>query len=425
MKSKFVICTMIALAICGCAKEKIRVFKPAGQQEPAATEQIVVETSVEGKESLPANPIINVYVENSGSMDGYVKGVTEFEQAVYNYLSDIKISNLAESLNLNYINSKIIPQNSDISDFIEKLEPTSFKAKGGDRSTSDISNVLKTVLSKTNDSIVSILISDCVFSPGSKVDANQYLVNQQIGIKVSMAEYLKTHPQTAVLIYQLSSQFDGKYYNRLNQPTPIKAQRPFYIWVIGHEDFIRQLITRVPETSFKGSGVQHSCIISAGNVDIKYDVPIGYGTFKYDGKSSAPTHNLVNMQKDKHTGKVMFSINADFSPLLISNDYIESSANYSINDVDYHLTNILPSHLEGYTHTLQFQADILKSTNLAISLNKSLPAWVAAMTSEDDIDIRKNNNMSQTYGLKYLVEGVNESFTNLSKDYTTLKINIK
>ena len=36
---------------------------------------------------------VNVYIENSGSMDGYVKGVTEFEQAVYNYLTDIKFLN--------------------------------------------------------------------------------------------------------------------------------------------------------------------------------------------------------------------------------------------------------------------------------------------------------------------------------------------
>ena len=54
-------------------------------------------------------------------MDGYVKGVTEFEQAVYNYLTDIKISQFSDSLNLFYINSDIIPQGSDISDFIKNL----------------------------------------------------------------------------------------------------------------------------------------------------------------------------------------------------------------------------------------------------------------------------------------------------------------
>jgi len=49
-------------------------------------------------------PNVNVYVENSGSMDGYVKGATEFENIIYSYLSDIKISGLADSLNLFYIN---------------------------------------------------------------------------------------------------------------------------------------------------------------------------------------------------------------------------------------------------------------------------------------------------------------------------------
>lgn len=41
-----------------------------------------------------AQCVYNIYVENSGSMDGYVKGKTEFEQAVYSYLSDIKISDI-------------------------------------------------------------------------------------------------------------------------------------------------------------------------------------------------------------------------------------------------------------------------------------------------------------------------------------------
>jgi len=54
-------------------------------------------------------------------MDGFVKGVTEFEQAVYNYLTDIKISQFTDSMNLFYVNSDVIPQGSDISDFIEKL----------------------------------------------------------------------------------------------------------------------------------------------------------------------------------------------------------------------------------------------------------------------------------------------------------------
>ena len=52
-------------------------------------------TVVESVLNAPATKCVyNIYVENSGSMYGYVKGVTEFEQSVYSYLSDIKISEI-------------------------------------------------------------------------------------------------------------------------------------------------------------------------------------------------------------------------------------------------------------------------------------------------------------------------------------------
>ena len=74
------------------------------------------------------NPIINVYIENSGSMDGYVKGQTEFEHIVYNYLVDLKQIRIAKEFNLKYINSEILPQQDDITDFIEKLSKTNYKS---------------------------------------------------------------------------------------------------------------------------------------------------------------------------------------------------------------------------------------------------------------------------------------------------------
>ena len=49
------------------------------------------------QQELPA-PTIKVYVENSGSMYGYVKGTTDFENAVYSYLSDIQLADLGEKV---------------------------------------------------------------------------------------------------------------------------------------------------------------------------------------------------------------------------------------------------------------------------------------------------------------------------------------
>ncbi|MDR3251423.1 MAG: hypothetical protein LBT42_07175 [Tannerella sp.] len=131
IKNLYLVLLAIACLTVACdsrGQARGRGATPAGSAVPLQTE------------SIPAvTPVINVYIENSGSMDGYVRGVTEFEQAVYNYLSDIKISGVADSLNLFYINSKVIPQGSGsdiavIEDFILKLEPSSFSQKGGGES---------------------------------------------------------------------------------------------------------------------------------------------------------------------------------------------------------------------------------------------------------------------------------------------------
>ncbi len=58
--------------------------------------------------SATKTAVFNVYVENSGSMDGYVRGATDFENSVYSYLSDIQnCDELCSEMNLFYINSEI------------------------------------------------------------------------------------------------------------------------------------------------------------------------------------------------------------------------------------------------------------------------------------------------------------------------------
>ena len=56
---------------------------------PAGPNQNVGQPVPKSETKLTA-PTIKVFVENSGSMDGYVKGATDFENAVYSYLSDLQ-----------------------------------------------------------------------------------------------------------------------------------------------------------------------------------------------------------------------------------------------------------------------------------------------------------------------------------------------
>ena len=395
---------VLLLIACGDTSRKEPKTNTPGEETEVVTNMI--------------KPTVNVYIENSASMDGYVKGVTEFEMSVYNYLSDIKISEVSDSLNLFYINSKVIPQGSDIEDFIKKLEPSSFKQKGGNRGTSDIANVLRDVLLSTKENNISILVTDGIFSPGKGVNAEEYLVNQQIGIKNQFADFLKKEKNAAVIVYQLSSKFDGIYYNKIDAKSTIYEQRPFYIYIIGKAKYLNKLRNKVPSGKFYGNGVQNTFSITAGNQQAKYSINPSIGKFK---KSRTNAKNTIeDLEKDSRTGKVKFAVNVDFSELLLDDSYFLDANNYE-NNSKYNL-EIKPSATKGkgYTHTLNFSSDKVYKGTVSVKLLTSRPAWVDEVNDNDG----STAVAGKTYGIKYQIDGIFNAFTFDNTSYTEIKINI-
>ena len=366
-------------------------------------------------------PNINVYIENSGSMDGYVKGVTEFEQAVYNYLSDIKISEIIDTLNLYYINSEVISQGSDIADFIEKLEPSSFRAKGGNRGTSDIANVLESVLNETKADGISILVTDGIFSPGKGKDAIQYLVNQQIGIKRIFADFLAMNKTAAVIVYQLSSNFNGIYYNNVDAKISLNENRPFYVWVIGDVKQLCNLRKEIADEKLQVRSAAQSFnvfTVMNGNQTVNYAINPSIGKFQ---KSRQNTKNSIkDLEKDSRTGKVKFAVNVDFSNLLLDESYLLNSDNYE-NSSKYDL-EIKPSSTKNsnYTHVLYFTSDRVIGGVVSVKLKANLPQWIEDANDDNGTTAVKN----KTYGIKYQFGGVFDAFTRKNDYYTEIKINI-
>lgn len=380
-----------------------------------------VQTEAESDETkdvatVVSKPIANVYIENSASMDGYVKGVTEFETIIYNYLTNIKISNVAKSLNLNYINSQVIKQKPDVEDFIQKLEPTTFKLKGGNRGTTDISDLIKTVLKETTGDNLSIVVSDFIFSPGRNRNADDYLTNQKIGIKSNIAEYLKEHSDAAVCIYQFSSKFDGTYYNRVDSPTHISSNRPFYVWVIGKKSHIKSLREKV-DVKFS-SELKNSYILEVFNTDIKYNVVAS----KYCKKIKYDLH-ACEVEKDRND-QISFSVDMDLSNSIMDENYLCNPSNYVLSDSDMSIVGIKGSSSQAYTHTITFASNRVKPQTLSVSLKSCMPQWVDDSTDSIGLDIRQGNAMSQTYGLKHLITGVYEAFTFNGDTCFRMNINI-
>ena len=386
------------------------------------------------EEQIPAvdrkKPDINVYIENSGSMDGYVTGVTDFEAAIYNYLSDIKIAGIGNSLNLNYINSKVIPQgnamenNLVLQDFISKLEPTTFRQKGGNRSVSDLSEVLRNILENTDSDNVSVFISDCIFSPGKNVNADNYLQNQQIGIKVNMAEKIAGE-DIGIVIYQMESVFDGKYFNKSDRPVKIKEKRPYYIWLIGNRSDINVLLESPGEKSFDNRGLKNKLVMLNGSSVPEYAVSPSGSTYKKDKKNPKTSiYGITKQNKGPYAGRFMCRVGIDLKDFPLDESYLLNAGNYELNDPDYKI-EVTKSSDGRYTHTLILSSDIIKPTELSIRLKRNIPQWIYDTNDDIGEDLVADNAMDKTYGFKYLIQGIEDAFRNYSDEYFKIKISIK
>lgn len=358
---------------------------------------------------------INVYVENSGSMKGYVKGVTDFESFIYDYLMKVDLDFNSNELELNYINSKIEPQNLRLKEFIKNIEPNAFN--GG---SSDIASMIDMILSKTRDNDISIFISDCIFSPGKGKSAEDYLNMQKTEIEYSMSKYLKRCPNAGVLMYQLTSFYDGYYYNCEDKPKAIKEKRPYYIWVFGDSKSISKLRSAVPEEKFS-MNVDHIFTMTKGGLETNYAIKRNSGDFEVSRED--PKYTIKNLAKNVRDKKATFSINVDFSNMLIEKDYLLDLDNYDLQFGKYQIVSVEGSKIEGYTHTIKVSTDFVSTGTLSIKLKKQeIPQWLQEKyTEECDIS---SSTMSRTYGLQYLVDGMRNAFDRSGEYLTELNINI-
>ena len=373
--------------------------------------------------SVEFNPIINVYIENSGSMDGYVKGQTEFEHIVYNYLVDLKQIRIAKELNLYYINSQILPQQDDINDFIEKLEPSSFKAKGGNRGSSDIALMIRDILDEMNDSIVSIFISDCIFSPGKGKNADEYLNNQQIGIKNYLGDYIYHHPQLAVVGYRCMSQFEGYYYDKNDSGKYYKGPRPFYIWLFGGQGALNRIRIEMQKNNRPLRGVENVFTVFAGGTEMPdscYAIKIKSGNFDLD--KSDPKHTLKNLKADKG-GRVRFSVEVNYAPLILSDEYLCNTDLYELSDPKFELVSVERiKEYKRYSHVLTFETDHVHPSTLDVVLKTGVPTWPKQYNDDEGNEITDENS-AKTYGIKYMTDGIASAI--IRKDYyTRMTINI-
>lgn len=378
---------------------------------------------------------INVFIENSASMDGYVNGETEFENYIYSMLGEFKSNKFCDTLNLNYINNKIIniakdANNESIENFITTLESAKFKRKGGDRSVSDLKSVIKNILNQVDDKNVSILISDFIFSSNGHDSDVTSLERQGIGIKNDFADKLNK-TDLGVIILHLESNFNGIYYDKNNVQIKINQKRPFYIWIVGAlkniTNVVNQNLINLNNKDYKNVFVLQS-INKTTIPNYKIIKNNKNGNFKLRENAKGPITDAEVSTRGKDKGKFGFELAVDLGKNIQSKGFYLNNSIYGING-NYNLIARINSdtsspQLKDFTHVLQIQTTKLQNESLVVNILQEIPNWISNISTNDDTKINLIDK-NKTYGFKYLVSGVFNAFDAKSKSKIINSIKIK
>lgn len=152
------ILAIVSLFIAGCNNSS-----KSGQHSKKITS--VNDTTAEETASLKAS--YKIYIENSGSMDGYISHPSQFKDVLIKFISDIP-THFTITPSLYFVNNTTCQQlpnkpTSDLVHFIQSLNPTISKKDCVPSGNSLIDNVID-FCTKDMDNTVSVVVSDCIFS---------------------------------------------------------------------------------------------------------------------------------------------------------------------------------------------------------------------------------------------------------------------
>lgn len=385
---------------------------------------------------------VNIYIENSGSMDGYINGNTIYKSNLSDLIVQTRGVFGIGNTNTFFVNSNAYQSNSeDIKKFISKINANNTEYKQGNTSTSELNEILKLILSKSNDNNISILLSDFIYS----LDKNQ---NTQDGLgigksltKDAFLQHLNKH-QVSTLILKFNSDFNGRYYSANNVVINYTGKRPYYVLVIGNDDILRNFMKQIQLSNLKG--FENSYYISnSGSFKPVYEVfdaKTNIGTSRVDRESTKD--NIVLNQIKMDNGVFQFTVAVDFSEVPDQKMVLDPT-NYNIVG-DFKINAITP-RTDGFinenfssgvankvkqskvTHFITVESTLSNfDKKLAIQLTNKKPNWVVNSSTENDSNI--SSNALTTFGFNYFVDGIYEAYNlknnNTNNDFLSLNFTL-
>ena len=362
---------------------------------------------------LPESFDVNFFVKNSGNMYGYINPKSEFQEALFGLLADLKSSKQTGNINLYYVNTAVTysaPYSSDAAavNYIHKIKQADFvrlgRGNGGDPGETDFDKVFGHVLKTVDKNSIGILAADFIFSPGKVQDVGDYIKKHSNSIKVKFSNKID-ELDLAVLVFRMESYFDGNYWNKKGVGVGrMTAQRPYYIWFIGSPQHLAKIIgnkkimTSLKNNGYTGDNMVFESLGAEKQLEFKIAASERY---------SVPIKERNKIKAKRTRDSVAFFVDVNFNDVFRDSAFFVNSVKVS----DGYVLSVKPSKNNRFKHRLTLKSEKLIRGDLKITVDGRIPEWVNRVNSKDDTNIKNDvSEQAKTYGFKDITEGVYSAF---------------
>ena len=379
-------------------------------------EPLIYSTQSSIKENNKKIPIINsckIYLDNSYSMKGYYNAGSDFLSTFNKLITHISNINDDQntSCNFNYTNNRINyfenTKNSNIGQFLGKINNFFSSEQKGDKNVTDLKNILKSINDSIQQNTINIIITDRVPSldlngqeSGNYFDILIYCIFKSVYSKLIKCEF-------ATQIIKCKSVYSVTYINQLNKCVKLEGvESPYYIFVMGEENRSKQ-VTEFIRNSILSSNYQSVVLLNnLHKIVVKSKLLLGTG-YEIVGNAS----DLKIHKNDHGTNQIKLQLLTDLRGLYIDDEYTLNPDNYSITPVEAQIsiskiTNVEDPLNNGFSHKILVTIpNIYLSEQIKICLRYKLPVWINETKSTQDISLPESKLKQKTFGFQYIVNG--------------------
>lgn len=377
---------------------------------------------------------INIILENSGSMAGYLNG-DQFKKALTDFIAELDKIHKDKSDNLFIKNLSFFTFSDNLAFNRFSGDAFTFCSAINNKGlaigkTSPMDDLIKLLVDSAKINTIDILISDFVID--KKIKNIEQVIQSEFNIIFNTAK----QKQLGLIIYRLTSDFTGNYLPAIGGSQQVKnLTRPYFIWLIGP----------ITQLNVLREKIQKSNVFTPEN-------EISFGLlFLPQNKEVLALSNRTGSWRFREgefikaglkKGQLKFTIAFDLNNLpnylanigyLNQNTYIESSSlnvlSHKFYTKDEFVSKIHKKEkqkLFDNTHFLEINiSQINASTNsMIVTLNKATQDWFVKLSTNNDSSIKNGNNLN-TFILDKIVAGIANAYGDLESNTNYFQLKYK